>query len=80
VQISDSRTETDITNEVLLQILIARDPALVAALPTNTLLAIARSTPEGVSGAAANLTPATDAARASASTQSSSLTGAQRSR
>ena len=31
VQISDSRTETDITNEVLLQILIARDPALVAA-------------------------------------------------
>lgn len=67
VQISDSRTETDITNEVLLQILIARDPALVAALPTNTLLAIARSTAEGVAGVAGGLTPSTDAARASAS-------------
>jgi polyhydroxyalkanoate synthesis repressor PhaR len=69
VQISDSRTETDITNEVLLQILIARDPALVAALPTNSLLAIARSTPETVSNAAAGLNTVTDAARASASSQ-----------
>jgi polyhydroxyalkanoate synthesis repressor PhaR len=55
VQISDSRTETDITNEVLLQILIAREPAVVAALPTNTLLAIARSTPETASAAASSL-------------------------
>jgi polyhydroxyalkanoate synthesis repressor PhaR len=55
VQISDSRTETDITNEVLLQILIAREPAIVAALPTNTLLAIARSTPESTAAAAASL-------------------------
>lgn len=70
VQISDSRTETDITNEVLLQILIARDPALVAALPTNSLLAIARSTPETVSNAASGLNTVTDAARASASSQS----------
>jgi polyhydroxyalkanoate synthesis repressor PhaR len=66
VQISDSRTETDITNEVLLQILISRDPALVAALPTNALLSIARSTPESVSGAASGLTQITDAARPSA--------------
>ncbi|MEY3142961.1 MAG: PhaR: predicted polyhydroxyalkanoate synthesis repressor [Planctomycetota bacterium] len=76
VQISDSRTETDITNEVLLQILIARDPALVAALPTNTLLAIARSTAEGVAGVASGLTQTTDPARASAAAQS----GAQRTR
>jgi len=55
VQISDSRTETDITNEVLLQILIARAPELVAALPTQTLLAIARSSPESVAGTAAQL-------------------------
>ena len=79
VQISDSRTETDITNEVLLQILIARDPALVAALPTNTLLAIARSTVEGVAGVASGLTPTTDPARASAAAPSS-LTGAARTR
>ena len=52
VQISDSRTETDITNEVLLQILIAREPGIVAALPTQTLLAIARSTPESALSAA----------------------------
>ena len=79
VQISDSRTETDITNEVLLQILIARDPALVAALPTNTLLAIARSTAEGVAGVAGGLTPSTDAARASASSPAG-LAGAPRPR
>ena len=79
VQISDSRTETDITNEVLLQILIARDPALVAALPTNTLLAIARSTVEGVAGVAGGLTPTTDPARASAAPQAG-LTGAARTR
>jgi len=78
VQISDSRTETDITNEVLLQILIARDPALVAALPTNTLLAIARSTPEGVNAVAANLS--TDASRGVASAQSANLTGVPRAR
>ncbi|MCE2881657.1 MAG: hypothetical protein LW636_04770 [Planctomycetaceae bacterium] len=51
VQISDSRTESDITNEVLLQILVARDPALVSALPTAALLTIARATPESISGA-----------------------------
>lgn len=79
VQISDSRTETDITNEVLLQILIARDPALVAALPTGTLLAIARSTPENVSGAAAGLAQSTDPARASAS-QPANFAGAPRTR
>ncbi|MEY3027699.1 MAG: polyhydroxyalkanoate synthesis repressor PhaR [Planctomycetota bacterium] len=56
VQISDSRTETDITNEVLLQILIAREPALVAALPTTALLSIARSTPETAASAASALT------------------------
>jgi polyhydroxyalkanoate synthesis repressor PhaR len=72
VQISDSRTETDITNEVLLQILIARAPELVAALPTQALLAIARSTPESVLSAAAPLSAAggsiTDASRTAAST------------
>jgi len=56
VQISDSRTETDITNEVLLQILIAREPAIVAALPTAALLSIARSTPESAGAAASGLT------------------------
>jgi polyhydroxyalkanoate synthesis repressor PhaR len=55
VQISDSRTETDITNEVLLQILIAREPAVVAALPTITLLAIARSNAETAASAASSL-------------------------
>jgi polyhydroxyalkanoate synthesis repressor PhaR len=74
VQISDSRTETDITNEVLLQILISRDPALVAALPTNALLSIARSTPESVSGAASGLAQITDAARPSANTGASNAT------
>jgi polyhydroxyalkanoate synthesis repressor PhaR len=58
VQISDSRTETDITNEVLLQILIAREPGIVAALPTSTLLSIARSTPESAGAAGAALTDA----------------------
>jgi polyhydroxyalkanoate synthesis repressor PhaR len=52
VQISDSRTEADITNEVLLQILVARDPSLVSAIPTTALLAIARATPEAVAAAA----------------------------
>ena len=56
VQISDSRTETDITNEVLLQILISREPAIVAALPTASLFAIARSTPETAAGAAEGIT------------------------
>jgi len=55
VQISDSRTEQDITNEVLLQILIAREPAIVAALPTANLLNIARSTPETAANAAVGL-------------------------
>jgi polyhydroxyalkanoate synthesis repressor PhaR len=78
VQISDSRTETDITNEVLLQILIARAPELVAALPTQALLAIARSTPESVANAAAPLSAAsgsiTDASRSAASTTQSTAT------
>jgi polyhydroxyalkanoate synthesis repressor PhaR len=55
VQISDSRTETDITNEVLLQILISREPAIVASLPTATLFAIARSTPETATASANGL-------------------------
>jgi polyhydroxyalkanoate synthesis repressor PhaR len=58
VQISDSRTESDITNEVLLQILIARDPATIAALPTQVLFAIARSAPEAVPAAAEALSTA----------------------
>jgi hypothetical protein len=78
VQISDSRTETDITNEVLLQILIARAPELVAALPTQALLAIARSTPESVANAAAPLSAAsgsiTDASRSAVSTAQSAAT------
>jgi polyhydroxyalkanoate synthesis repressor PhaR len=78
VQISDSRTETDITNEVLLQILIARAPEIVAALPTQALLAIARSTPESVAHAAAPLSAAsgsiTDASRSAASTAQSTAT------
>lgn len=61
VQISDSRTETDITNEVLLQILIAREPGVVAALPTATLFAIARSTPDNAGTAAAALGSASEA-------------------
>ncbi len=60
VQISDSRTETDITNEVLLQILIAREPAIVASLPTATLFSIARSTPETAGAAAGNLAVGSD--------------------
>ena len=60
VQISDSRTETDITNEVLLQILIAREPAIVASLPTATLFTIARSTPETAGVAAGNLAVGSD--------------------
>ena len=63
VQISDSRSEADITNEVLLQILVARDPELVSALPTSTLLAIARSTPETVGAAHSSFAPLTDALR-----------------
>lgn len=58
VQISDSRTETDITNEVLLQILIARDPAVISALPTATLFAIARSTPATAAASSGGLDPA----------------------
>jgi polyhydroxyalkanoate synthesis repressor PhaR len=79
VQISDSRTETDITNEVLLQILIARDPALVASLPTGVLLSIARSTPESVVGTAGGLTQAptqaTDPARVAATAAASAAVG-----
>ena len=48
IQINDSRTEADITNEVMLQILVSRAPELVAALPTATVLRVARSTPESV--------------------------------
>ena len=62
VQISDSRTETDITNEVLLQILIAREPAIVASLPTATLFAIARSTPESASASAGGLAAGVESA------------------
>ena len=48
IQINDSRTEADITNEVMLQILVSRAPELVAALPTATVLRVARGTPESV--------------------------------
>lgn len=51
VQISDSRTEADITNEVMLQILVARDPSLVASLPTAAILSVARATPEAIGAA-----------------------------
>jgi polyhydroxyalkanoate synthesis repressor PhaR len=43
VQICDSRTESDITNEVLLQILIARAPEAIAALDTSALIGLARA-------------------------------------
>ena len=69
VQISDSRTETDITNEVLLQILIARAPELVSALPTGALLAVARGSAETVSAAAGAFSQAGDAVRASSGGQ-----------
>lgn len=55
VQISDSRTDADITNEVLLQILISREPSIVSALPTAALLSIARSSPETAQVAAESL-------------------------
>jgi polyhydroxyalkanoate synthesis repressor PhaR len=74
VQISDSRTEADITNEVLLQILVARDPALVSALPTNALLAIARSTPEAIGAAHGAFAPLTDALRVHATPTTSGST------
>jgi len=51
VQISDSRTEADITNEVLLQILIARDPEVVSAIPTSALLSLARGNGDTVTAA-----------------------------
>ena len=63
VQISDSRSEADITNEVLLQILVARDPALVSALPTQTLHALARSTPDTVGGESTAFAQLTEALR-----------------
>jgi len=66
VQISDSRTEADITNEVLLQILVARDPSLVSAIPTTSLLAIARATPEAITAAADSFGEVCDALRPAA--------------
>jgi polyhydroxyalkanoate synthesis repressor PhaR len=74
VQISDSRTEADITNEVLLQILVARDPALVSSLPTSSLLAIARSTPETVGAAHGAFAPLSDALRVHATPATSGST------
>jgi polyhydroxyalkanoate synthesis repressor PhaR len=85
VQISDSRSEADITNEVLLQILVARDPALVSALPTAALLAVARATPEAVTAAsgpfgdlcdALRPAPASGATAATTSTTSTTSTSA----
>ena len=49
-------------NEVLLQILIAREPAIVASLPTATLFAIARSTPESASASAGGLSAGVESA------------------
>ena len=63
VQITDSRTESDITNEVLLQILIARDPAIISALSTSSLLALARTTSESMANAAPTFAQATEAVR-----------------
>lgn len=61
VQISDSRTEADITNEVLLQILIARDPEVVSAIPTSALLSLARGNPETVTAATGSFASLADA-------------------
>lgn len=71
VQISDSRTETDITNEVLLQILVARDPSLVASLPTAALFAVARSTPDSIARSTEAFDDLADALRASVPAASS---------
>ncbi|MEY3022863.1 MAG: PhaR: predicted polyhydroxyalkanoate synthesis repressor [Planctomycetota bacterium] len=76
VQISDSRTEADITNEVLLQILIARAPELVAALPTGALLAVARGSAETVSAAAGAFSQAGDTVRPGASAESTPVQAA----
>ena len=55
VKINDSRSDTDITNEVMLQILISREPALINSLSTDALLALARSTPENAPAAGVSL-------------------------
>lgn len=43
VQVTDSRTGTDITNAVLLQIMIERDPAKVGSLPSEIIHRAMRS-------------------------------------
>jgi polyhydroxyalkanoate synthesis repressor PhaR len=61
VEVTDSRTGADITNVVLLQILIERDPARLGAIPTALLHRLMRSGPAEVRDACAramrSLTP-----------------------
>ncbi len=56
VAISDSRTDADITNAVLLQILVARDPVAIATIPSEQVFALCRAeaTPPKAVGAGAN--------------------------
>jgi len=77
VQITDSRTESDITNEVLLQILIARDPAIISALSTSSLLALARTTPESLATAAPTFAQAAEPLRATGSAPGSATARAR---
>ncbi len=55
VAISDSRTDADITNAVLLQILVARDPVAIATISADQVFALCRaeSTPATNVGASA---------------------------
>jgi polyhydroxyalkanoate synthesis repressor PhaR len=53
VQVTDSRSGADITNAVLLQILIERDPAKVAAIPSELVLRAMRADSSVVSQLAA---------------------------
>ncbi len=48
VEVTDSRSGADITNIVLLQILIERDPARLAAVPTTLLHRLMRAAPAEV--------------------------------
>lgn len=76
VQISDSRTEADITNEVLLQILIARDPELVSAIPTGALLSLARGNADSVGAATGAFSTLADAIKPVAPAQVATPAGA----
>ncbi|MSR41225.1 MAG: hypothetical protein EXS10_04905 [Phycisphaerales bacterium] len=43
VSISNSSTDADITNSVLLQILVARDPNAIAGIPSDMVFALCRA-------------------------------------